>query len=144
MKIKDLTKDDLENMNYDDIAYLILNEEQKQLKINELFKKVCEILNKDNTFFENEIANFFELMSTDKRFIMLDNGLWDLKQKHNPKMILVDEDDDDSDEELEEENVEVKDEPEEEIFYDEDEDEDDNDDDLEELVVVDEEQTDSL
>ena len=147
MKLKDYTQEELESMNYDDIAYLILTEEKTQLKLKDLFQKICDLLNMDKNSMENEITNFFELISTDKRFIMLDNGLWDLKEKHNPKMVLVD-DEEELDSELEEENLEVKEqeEPEEEIFYDDDDedDNDDDDDDLKDLVVVDEEQTNSL
>ena len=39
MKLKDLTKAELEAMSYDDIAELILKETNRQMKINELFKE---------------------------------------------------------------------------------------------------------
>ena len=39
MKLKDLSKEELEAMSYDDIALMILTESGKQYKINELFKK---------------------------------------------------------------------------------------------------------
>ena len=44
MKLSDISKEELEAMNYDDIAYIILNEEKTKMKINILFKKVCECL----------------------------------------------------------------------------------------------------
>ena len=44
MKLKDLTRAELEAMSYDDIAELILKETNRQMKINELFKKVCDLL----------------------------------------------------------------------------------------------------
>ncbi|MBR1413678.1 MAG: DNA-directed RNA polymerase subunit delta [Bacilli bacterium] len=147
MKIKDYTKEELESMNYDDIAYIIMTGEKRKLKINDLFKKVCNALKLDDNTFEQEIGNFFELMSTDKRFIMLDNGSWDLKERHNPKMMLVDEEED-IETELEEENVEADEEEEKEdenIFYDDNEDQvDDDDDDLKDFAIVDEDETNSL
>ena len=148
MSLKKYKKQELEEMNYDDIAYLILTEEKKKLKINEIFKKICDLLELDQSVFEKEIANFFELLSTDKRFIMLDNGKWDLKERHNPKMMLVDEEEE-IDPELEEENVEADEEEEEKeeenIFYDDNEDSvDDDDDDLKDFAIVDEEETNSL
>ncbi len=135
MKLKDITKEELELMGYDDIAYLILQEEKKKMKINDLFKKVCDILNLSNQVFENQIADFFAILTTDKRFIMLEDGFWDLKEKHSEK-VIIDEDDEDIfveevDEELENE--------EEEEFFDEDE-EDSRDEDLKDLVVIDEEE----
>ena len=39
MKLNDISKEELETMNYDDIAYIILNEEKTKMKINILFKR---------------------------------------------------------------------------------------------------------
>ena len=138
MRLNDLSKEELEAMNYDDIAYLILNEEKTKMKINELFKRVCETLQLNEQEFENHIADFFELLTTDKRFIMLEDGSWDLKELHNPKVVIDDEEEDtilsealDDDLGLDEE------ENEEDIFYDTDSDDDLPDDDLDDLVVID-------
>ena len=93
MKLSDITKEELETMNYDDIAYIILNEEKAKMKINVLFKRVCEALELNENEFEDKIADFFELLTTDKRFIMLEDGSWDLKELHNPKVIIEEEED---------------------------------------------------
>ena len=140
MKLNDIPKEELETMNYDDIAYIILNEENQKMKINELFKKVCDALELPESTFEEKIADFFELLTTDKRFIMLEDGYWDLREHHNPQVII---DEEEEDEELmndieEEEEEEIPDEEEDEdIFYDTDADDDLPDDDLEDLVVID-------
>lgn len=138
MKLSDISKNELETMNYDDIAYVILNEEKTKMKINILFKKVCDALELSEKEFEDNIAAFFELLTTDKRFIMLEDGSWDLRELHNPKVVIDDEEDDTtieaeatSDDELETE------ENEDDIFYDSDNDDDLPDDDLEDLVVID-------
>lgn len=138
MKLNDITKEELETMNYDDIAYIILNEEKKAMKINVLFKTVCDALDLSEKEFEDKIADFFELMTTDKRFIMLEDGSWDLRELHNPEVIIDDEDDEeailiDSEEPIEEPNTDE----EEDIFYDADSEDDLPDDDLEDLVVID-------
>ena len=81
---------------------------------------------------DNQLMDFFELMSINKKFIMLDNGYWDLQAKHKLDVVFEDDDDDviESDEDLEED--------EDEIFYDkEEETEDVAEDDLADLVVVD-------
>lgn len=140
MKLNDISKEELETMNYDDIAYIILNEEKTKMKINVLFQKICDALNLNETEFENRIADFFELLTTDKRFIMLEDGSWDLKELHNPKVIVDDEEDDESilQSEEDDENLDLEDEEnEEDIFYDADSDDDIPDDDLDDFVVID-------
>lgn len=139
MKLNNIPKEELETMNYDDIAYIILNEEKEKMKINELFKKVCDALELPESTFEEKIADFFELLTTDKRFIMLGDGYWDLREHHNPEVIIDDEDEDEElMNEIEENEEEVIPEEEvEDIFYDTDTDDDLPDDDLEDLVVID-------
>lgn len=138
MKLSDITKEELETMNYDDIAYIILNENKKAEKINTLFKKVCEALNLSEAEYEAKIADFFELLTTDKRFIMLEDGSWDLRELHNPEVVIDDEDDEetilaDAEDAVEEDPTTE----EEDIFYDADSDDDIPDDELEDLVVID-------
>ena len=138
MKLNDITKEELETMNYDDIAYIILNEEKTKMKINVLFKKVCDALDLTDAEYEAKIADFFELLTTDKRFYMLEDGSWDLKELHNPKVVIDDEEDESIIEEVENDDEElIEEEEEEDIFYDRDQDDDLPDDDLEDLVVID-------
>ena len=135
-KLKEYSKEELETLNYDDIAYLILEAKKKKMKISDLFNKVCELLELDEGAYADYITDFFELLTTDKRFIQLDDGYWDLKTKHSEKVVIEDDDEEFEEivEEVEEENEEEKDD-----YYDEDNDEDDNgDDDLKDLVVIDE------
>ena len=141
MKIKDLSKEELEAMSYDDIAAMILKETGKQFKINELFKKVADLLELSEEEFIDKLPAFFDVLSTDQRFIMLENGLWDLKTKHVAKIVIDNDDEEDEDiEEIEEEPEEEK--PEEDIYSDEDDDDDltDDDDDLSDLVIIDEDE----
>ena len=65
------------------------------MKIFDLFKKVREVLHLSDAEFENKIADFFELLSTDKKFTMLENGYWDLRAKHNVEIVIDEEDDED-------------------------------------------------
>lgn len=132
MKITDLSKEELESKSYDDIAYMILESTGEKIKITDLFKEICDLLGLSNEEYEAKIADFFQVLSTDHRFIMLEKGFWDLKSRHQAKIIMEDDDEDidtglDNEEEPEEE---------EDIYYDEDEPTDDDDDDLQGLVVV--------
>ena len=132
MKIK-LTDEEKESLSYGDVAYLILKDVNKKMKIQDLFKKVIKLLDLSDDDFESNIGNFFEQIITDKRFIMLDDGYCDLKINHSTKVIVEDDDEDyeivPEDEDFEEEDGEDN--------YDEDANADDDaDDDLQDLVIL--------
>ena len=140
MKFKTVSKEELETMPFDDIAYIILKEKGKKMKINDIFKIICDELNLGEDAFENQIADFFALLATEKRFIQLEKGYWDLRENHtaeiNIKELEEELEDDDVTEEKEDEDVEEH----ESDFYDDidETDDDDTDDDLRDLVIVDE------
>lgn len=140
MKFKTINKEDLETIPFDDIAYIILKEKGKKMKINDIFKIICDELNLGENAYENQIADFFALLATEKRFIQLEKGYWDLRENHtaeiNIKELEEELEDDDVTEEKEDEDVEEH----ESDFYDDidETDDDDTDDDLRDLVIVDE------
>ena len=138
MKFKTISKEDLEVLPFDDIAYIILKEKGKKMKINDIFKIICDTLNLGDNAFENQIGDFFALLATEKRFIQLEKGYWDLRENHTSEINikeLEDEDDDIIPEEEKdyEENEEYD-------YYDDIDDMDDEkeDDDYKDLVIVDE------
>ena len=133
MKITDLSKEELESKSYDDIAYMILESTGEKIKITDLFKEICDLLGLSNEEYEAKIADFFQVLSTDHRFIMLEKGFWDLKSRHQAK-IIIEDDDEDIDAGLE--NEEEEPEEEEDIYDDEDEPADEDEDDLQGLVDV--------
>lgn len=141
MNLKDLTKEELESMSYDDIAYYLLTEKKKAMKIIDLFNEVGKLIGLSSSVIEDKIGDFFEMLTLDKRFIMLDDGSWDLKTRHAQKIVIEDEEEDISTDELEEAEDEETDE--EDIFYDE-EDDSDTEDDLKDLVVIDEDEEDGM
>jgi len=137
MSLNDMTIEELEAMSYDDIALMILSESKKTMKINELFKKVCDLLHMSENEFVDKLPAFFDVISTDHRFTMLEDGTFDLKTRHSTNIVIDNEEEEILPEEEEEEIEE-----EEDIFYDEESDDDDtSDDDLKDLVIIDEEET---
>ena len=140
MKLNEIPKEELELMGYDDIALLILQESGKKMKLRDIFERVCKVLNLPDNVVDEQLMDFFELMSINKKFIMLKNGFWDLQTRH--KLDIVIEDEEDEDEDLLEDEEDLDDVPEteedEDIFYDKDDETDDVDDDeLADLVVID-------
>lgn len=142
MKIKDMTKEELEALSYDDIAYLILEESGTNTKITDLFQEVCNLLELSHDEYEAKIADFFQMLSTDQRFVMLEKGFWDLKSRHQTKIILDDTDEEDLDEENIDDTDDMAEDNDDEIFYDDEENDDDSDDDLKDLVIVNEDDAD--
>ena len=111
------------------------------MKLQDIFKKVCKALDLPDSVVEDQLMDFFELMSINKKFIMLKNGYWDLQTRHKLDIVIEDEEEDEEELEIEDEEIEDIEEPEEDdIFYDkDDETEDVDDDDLADLVVIDSE-----
>ena len=142
MKIKDMTKEELEALSYDDIAYLILEESGTKTKITDLFQEGCNLLELSHDEYEAKIADFFQMLSTDQRFVMLEKGFWDLKSRHQTKIILDDTDEEDLDEENIDDTDDMAEDNDDEIFYDDEENDDDSDDDLKDLVIVNEDDAD--
>ena len=141
MSLKTMKKEDLELISNKDIAYMILEESNKKMNTADLFKKIMKLLELPESTFENKIADFYTALSTDKRFILLDNGKWDLRNNHtSDKVIKIS--DEDEDEEEEDEETDKSDEIEEDSFddtengdYD-----DETNEELKDLVVIDEDE----
>ena len=142
MKLKELSKDEIEAMSYDEIALLVLQESGKKMKLQDLFKKVCKSLEIDESAFSEHITDFFELLSTNKRFVMLKNGYWDLQTRHRSEITIEETEDEsfDAEEEEIEEEINEEEDSSDDIYYDENSDDDVEDDDLSDLVIMDEEE----
>ena len=138
-----LKKEELELLSNKDIAELILENSKKTINTADLFKKIIKLLELPESTFEAKIADFYTSLATDKRFILLNNGKWDLRSKHTSDKVVkvISEDDEDDEDENEENTSSIEDI--EEDNYDDNEDEDYNEDtneELKDLVVLDEEE----
>lgn len=132
-----LTPEELETMSYGDVAAYVLEQKGKKMNIADLFKEVIRLMGNPESDFDAHIGDFFGLLSTDKRFIMLDKGFWDLRINH-ANQIRIDEDEIEEDEEEVEEEIIEEETEEDEIDYDEDNiDDDPEEDDLKDLVIID-------
>ena len=140
LKVK---KEELELMSNKDIAELILENSKRTINTADLFHKIIKLLDLPESTFENKIADFYTSLSTDKRFVLLDNGKWDLRSKHtSDKIVKVSSDEDEEEEEAEtEENINQE-EIEEDNYDDTDESDydDETNEELKDLVVIDEDE----
>lgn len=140
---KELKREDVENLSYKDIAFLMLEREKNGINTLDLFTKIVSLLELPVETIENKIADFYTTMATDKRFILID-GSWDLRKRHTSDKVIFDETEED-DEEVEENHDDMDtiedeygDEYTDERDMNSDFDDSDDDDDLSDLVVLDE------
>ena len=112
MKLTDMTKEELNLLTYIEIAYRYLKENNVTLKTPDLFRKVCDLLEFNDSQYASKIGDFYTSLTMDKRFIVLDNNEWDLREHHSVEIVLDDDEEveeevvDDSEEEVEEETDE--------------------------------------
>ncbi len=148
MDLEKMTKDELELLSNKDITNLILEESNKSINTAELFKRIIKLLELPESEFEKKIADYYTSLATDKRFVLLADGTWDLRSRHtSDKVVKVQ----DEDEEEDEEETEGKDEDEEnndddslsEDSYDDTDDtdyDDETNEELKDLVIIDEDE----
>ena len=143
MKLKQMTKEELELLSYTKIAKMYLEENKKTMNTADLFREICNLLELSEAEYQDKIADFFESLTTSKDFILLNDGNWDLKSNHKVK-IDMDEIYEEKDDEIEEyeslENLDSDEELEEESDDYDAIDEDDFDDELSDLSIVSEEE----
>lgn len=142
MSLKDMTKEELEVLSYTDLTYMLLKENKKTMNTPTLFKLICDLLGYSDEEYTAKIGDYYTSLTIDKRFVLLDNAEWDIRDNHKIELVVDDDEEEmDETEESEEENEEEMDETEEEEDIDSmDDDLDDVDDDLEDLAIIDDEE----
>ena len=154
MKKRDI---EIEKLTYQDIAYNIIKEDKEPKTTLDLFKEICVLLELDEEKYKHVVGDFYTTLNLDKRFYLLEDGKWDLKEKYAVKTVLDDDelddleglellDDYDTEDEDEDEIKEEDEEVEEDITEDEEDILDEEDEvinELDELTVVDEEDLES-
>ncbi len=140
--MKEIKKEEVQDLSYKDITFMILNNEKKGVNTLDLFTKIVNILELPSSTIENKIGDYYTSLTTDKRFILID-GVWDLRSRYTSDKVIVDmEEDEEEVEEVKEDNEMVEDEYDDEYTDDvdvNDDFDDTDDDDLSDLVVIDEE-----
>lgn len=147
MSIKDLSKDELELFSHKDLTNMLLTE-NGPMNTAELFKEITKLLELPNSVFENKIGDYYTTLTTDKRFIMLEDGNWDLRDNHTSDKVVIlndhddeeEEEDDESENKEESEMMEETDEDDYDSTRNDDDFDDSTDEDLKDLVILDEDE----
>lgn len=137
MKFKDKSKEELEVLSYTDLTELILEENKKPMSTKDIFMSICELLELSDEEFTNKIGDFYTSLTTDKRFILLDNAMWDLKDKHKVEIVLDDEDEDEEYSDEDEEDIDEDEDTDESVEITDDEVDLDETDDMDDLTIID-------
>ena len=145
MDLKKMTKDELELLSNKDITNLILTDSKKSMNTADLFKKIIKLLELPESCFEKKIADYYTALATDKRFVLLDDGTWDLRNRHtSDKVVKITEEDDEDEAEIkEDEDEEEDDDTLLEDSYDDTDDtdyDDETNEELKDLVIIDEDE----
>lgn len=136
MKLKKMPKDEIEMMSYTDLTYHLLKENKEAMTTPDIFKHICDLLDYNNEQYETGIGDYYTSLTMDKRFVLLDNGKWDIRDHHSIELDYDDEEDDFSEESNDEEESEEENEEESEDI------DEETDEDLGDLVIVEEEDID--
>ena len=141
--MKSIKKEDIVNLSYKDITNILLENNNGGMNTLDLFQKIVELLELPKSTVDNNIADYYTSLTTDKRFLLVD-GLWDLRSRHTSDKVLIMPEEDEEEEEIEETD-EMDEEIEDDSFEDDIDDDttyDDDDDGLGDLVVLDEDEID--
>lgn len=143
MSVEKMSKEDLELLSNKDITYMILEESKKSINTADLFKKIIKLLELPDSYFDTKIADYYTSLATDKRFVLLNDGTWDLKKRYKSDEIKkhTEEDEDDEEDDQDDEKEVVEDDIEEDNYDDQDtEYDEDANEELKDLVVIDEDE----
>jgi len=142
MDLENLSKNEIDGLTLADLAYLLLKHDG-ECNTAKLYKKIAKLKGMHKNEYEDTIADFFAILNIDKRFVILNNGDWGLRENHaiqpnfndllneDENEILVEEDIEEEIEEDIEEDIE--------LFVNEDEFEEE-DDDMADLIIIDEDE----
>lgn len=138
MDVRKMPKEDLELLSNKDITFYLLESSKKSINTADLFKEIIKLLELPKSTFDNKIGDYYTALATDKRFILLEDGTWDLRSRHTSDKVvkIIDAEDDDDEEDISKEEI-IDEEVEENNYDDTD---DDTDEDLKDLVVIDEDE----
>lgn len=139
MKLKDMPKEELEILSYNDLAYMLLKENKKKMNTPQIFKFICELLDYSDDEYTAKIGDFYTSLTTDKRFVLLDNVDWDLREHRKVEIVMDDDEDDEIDMDSEEEEIDEEESEDTDLDSNLDE---DLEDDMDDLAIVDEEELD--
>jgi DNA-directed RNA polymerase subunit delta len=139
VNLKNISKEELELLSYTDLTYMLIKENKESMNTPSIFKRICELLDYSDEDYTSKIGDYYTSLTIDKRFVLLENNEWDLRENHSVELVIDDEEE--IEEELEKEDEEDENDDNEDYEEDidnsiDDDDIDEDDDDIEDLAIV--------
>lgn len=75
-----------------DIAFVILNENEKEMSFNDLWSDVSAQMGYTEVMAKRKIASFYNALMLDSRFISLEKNHWDLRDRYAEDTLQIDPD----------------------------------------------------
>ena len=88
MKLKNMSKEELELMSYTDLTEMLIKENKKPMNTPTVFHKICDLLGYSEDEYASKIGDYYTSLTIDKRFVLLDNNEWDLRDHHSIDLSL--------------------------------------------------------
>lgn len=101
MKLNQMSKEEIELLSYTDLTYLLLTEHKKSMNTPTIFRQISDLLEYSEDEYTAKIGDYYTSLTIDKRFVLLDNNEWDIRDRHSVELV-VDDDEEITDEEVEE------------------------------------------
>lgn len=135
MKLNQMSKEEIELLSYTDLTYLLLTEKHKSMNTPTIFREISNLLGFTEEEYSSKIGDYYTSLTIDKRFVLLDNNEWDIRDRHSVELV-VDEEEEEVEETEEEEEETIPEEVEEDIDTIHDDESLDEDNDLENLSII--------
>ncbi len=137
MSLSSMKHEELELLSYTDLTELILEESKCSMNTAAIFKKISSLLTLSDEEYASKIGDFYTSLTTDKRFIFLDdNAEWDLRNRHTSQVVVADDDDEEEEEESDDIDDTISDDEEDIDSLESDEDDLDDGDDINDLAII--------
>lgn len=103
MKLSQMSKEEIELLSYTDLTYMLLSENKKSMNTPTIFREISNLLGFTEEEYTSKIGDYYTSLTIDKRFVLLENNEWDIRDRHSVELVVDEEEEELSDEEEEEE-----------------------------------------
>lgn len=91
-----------------EVAYELLSKKQGPQKFNKFWNEVSDLLTMDDQEREQGISLFYTKLTLDERFVLLEDNMWDLRERQSFDKVHIDMNDIYSEIEDEEKEMEIE------------------------------------
>lgn len=101
MKLSQMSKEEIELLSYTDLTYMLLSENKKSMNTPTIFREISNLLGFTEEEYTSKIGDYYTSLTIDKRFVLLENNEWDIRDRHSVELVVDEEEEELSDEEEE-------------------------------------------